>query len=78
MPIYPYKCSDCGYTFEEIQKYSDDPIEICPECDGQVRKIIGLSSFALKGSGWYRDGYAKTSGKETVKKTKEKLIKETT
>ena len=77
MPIYQYKCLDCGHCFEEIQKYSDMPIETCPNCNGRTERLIGLSSFVLKGSGWYRDGYNKTNGKSVINQTKKELIKET-
>ena len=63
MPLYEYQCPDCGHRFEEIQKVSDDPIRVCPECGEQrVSKLIGLSRFALKGSGWYSDHYGLKSG----------------
>lgn len=83
MPLYPYKCADCGHAFEEIQKFSDPPVERCPECGGKTEKQMGLSSFALKGGGWYRDGYtggrrSSDEKKAVAKETKEKLIKETT
>lgn len=58
MPLYEYRCPDCGHEFEEIQKVSAPAITECPSCGGgEVRKKIGLSSFALKGSGWYSDHY---------------------
>jgi putative FmdB family regulatory protein len=58
VPIYEYRCPDCGYEFEKIQSFSDDPIKACPTCESQdVRKKISLSAFSLKGSGWYKDHY---------------------
>lgn len=61
MPIYKYICESCGYKFEELQKVSDHPIEICPECGKGVHKAITHSSFILKGSGWYATDYANKS-----------------
>ncbi len=61
MPIYKYVCESCGYKFEELQKVSDHPIEICPECGKGVHKAITHSSFILKGSGWYATDYASKS-----------------
>ncbi len=61
MPIYKYVCGSCGYKFEELQKVSDHPIEICPECGKGVHKAITHSSFILKGSGWYATDYANKS-----------------
>lgn len=64
MPLYEYRCPDCGHEFEEIQKISAPPIQDCPSCGGaEVVKKIGRSSFALKGGGWYSDHYGlKSSG----------------
>jgi putative FmdB family regulatory protein len=53
MPIYEYKCSDCGLIHEIIQKFSDAPITQCPSCKGLLKKMISNTSFILKGSGWY-------------------------
>ncbi len=54
MPIYEYLCNSCGVKKEHIQKMSDAPIEICPECGGaDYTKLISAAGFQLKGSGWY-------------------------
>lgn len=58
MPIYEYRCPDCGHEFEQLQRMSDDPIKDCPECSGSgVKKLISRTSFVLKGGGWYKDHY---------------------
>ncbi|MDP2306148.1 MAG: zinc ribbon domain-containing protein [Pseudomonadota bacterium] len=64
MPIYEYSCPDCGHEFEAIQKFSDDPIKDCPSCKAaNVKKLISMTSFVLKGGGWYKDHYGlKKSG----------------
>ena len=63
MPIYEYRCPDCGHQFEAIQKMSDDPISVCPECGKeQVKKLISQTSFVLKGGGWYKDHYGLKKG----------------
>ena len=62
MPVYEYECSDCHKVFEVQQKISDAPLSVCPECDGSVRKLMSMSSFQLKGGGWYADGYSSASG----------------
>ena len=60
MPIYEYQCKACGYIFEEIQGFKDDPIKKCPECKkNKVEKLISLSAFHLQGSGWYETDYGK-------------------
>ncbi len=58
MPIYEYGCNDCGTAHEARQKFSDPPLKTCPACnkDG-LERMISNSSFSLKGSGWYADGY---------------------
>ena len=63
MPIYEYRCPDCGHEFEQLQRMSDDPIKVCPECGAeQVKKMISRSSFVLKGGGWYKDHYGLKGG----------------
>lgn len=57
MPIYEYRCQECGHEFERMQKFSDPPIEVCPTCAGSVQKLISRSAFHLKGSGWYVTDY---------------------
>ncbi|MDP3478970.1 MAG: zinc ribbon domain-containing protein [Desulfoprunum sp.] len=62
MPVYEYECVDCGKSFEIQQKMADAPLTVCPECDGTVKKLMSMSSFQLKGGGWYADGYASANG----------------
>ncbi len=57
MPVYEYACSECGNQFELRQKFSDEPASACPQCGGPVQKLISQSGFALKGGGWYAQGY---------------------
>lgn len=57
MPVYEYKCHDCGVVFEARQKFSDKPLTVCTACGGRVEKQISLTGFALKGGGWYQSGY---------------------
>jgi len=57
MPVYEYQCDACRHQFELRQKFSDAPTETCPECGGAVKKLISSASFALKGGGWYTEGY---------------------
>ncbi len=61
MPIYEYKCSECG-VFEVTQRITEDPLEECPTCEGEVRKLISNTSFQLKGSGWYITDYGRGKG----------------
>ena len=61
MPIYEYKCSQCGEVFEAFQKITDSPLTECRFCHGTVEKLISHTSFQLKGSGWYLTDYARKS-----------------
>jgi len=66
MPIYDYKCSNCGHEIEIIQKISDKPRTICPNCnDESLKKLISAPSFRLKGSGWYETDF-KTGKKKNI------------
>ena len=71
MPIYEYKCENCGYEFEEMLHFSEREVPInapCEQqieqtkhmsfkCDGKIHLKMSLGSFQLKGDGWYKDGY---------------------
>ncbi len=57
MPIYEYECLKCGKTSEAMQRFSDPPLTECSHCKGQLRKLISMSTFHLKGSGWYTTDY---------------------
>ncbi len=67
MPIYEYECLKCGRTCEAVQKFSDPPLTECGRCHGELRKLISMSTFHLKGSGWYVTDYA--GKKPTASKT---------
>ena len=69
MPVYEYECPECKKVHEVQQKMTDEPLFTCPECGGEVKKLISASSFQLKGGGWYADGYSGTSGAKEKKKT---------
>lgn len=54
MPTYEYACTDCGHDLEAVQSFSDDPLTVCPECGGALRKVFGNVGVVFKGSGFYR------------------------
>ena len=62
MPIYEYVCTNCGLQFERHQRVSDDPVQICPECAGQVRRVIHSVGVIFKGSGFYVTDNRRGSG----------------
>lgn len=54
MPIYEYRCSDCGFQKEFLQRMSDAPLTDCPECGKKsFNKMVTAAGFQLKGGGWY-------------------------
>lgn len=57
MPLYEYECTACHKHTEKIQKFSDPEITTCPHCGGELKRVISAPAFALKGGGWYADGY---------------------
>ncbi len=65
MPIYEYQCHSCNKVHEIMQKFSDAPLDKCPECGSAVAKIMSMSSFALKGSGWYTTDYKRAGAKSS-------------
>ncbi|HFE48309.1 MAG TPA: zinc ribbon domain-containing protein [Chromatiaceae bacterium] len=63
MPIYEYRCENCGHELEAMQKMADEPLKNCPECGKPaLKKLISAAGFRLKGSGWYETDFK--SGKK--------------
>lgn len=62
MPIYEYKCTQCGQHLEVRQSVSDDPLTTCEKCHGQLEKQWSLSGFQFKGAGWYVTDYSSKGG----------------
>jgi putative FmdB family regulatory protein len=62
MPTYGYRCTSCEHTFERFQKISDTPVAECEECGAPVKKILYPVGIAFKGSGFYVNDYASSSG----------------
>ena len=62
MALYEYECRNCGVRFERRQHMGDEPVKICPECGGEVRRLIQPVGIIFKGSGFYvTDNRAKSS-----------------
>ena len=59
MPIYEYECRACGKRSEAMQRMADPPLTTCPECGGELKKLISSPAFQFKGSGWYVTDYAR-------------------
>ena len=64
MPTYQYACKECGHQLEAVQSFSDEPLTVCPACEGHLRKVFNSVGIVFKGSGFYRNDSRKadTSG----------------
>lgn len=71
MPIYEYQCLQCKTVHEIWQKISERPLSVCSDCGGPLQKLVSLSSFQLKGGGWYADGYTDKTRNGTGQDKKE-------
>jgi putative FmdB family regulatory protein len=78
MPIYEYKCKKCGKEFEMFQGIADPAAKSCKFCKGPVHKMMSISSFHLKGSGWYATDYGGKKAPAGEKKKEESKSSETT
>jgi putative FmdB family regulatory protein len=68
MPIYEYRCGECGHQDDHLQKVSEKPLSECPACGKKAyKKLLSAAGFQLKGSGWYATDF-KTSAKKPAEK----------
>src|SRR3954451_801191 len=74
MPTYQYACTSCGERLEVVQKFSDDPLTVCPVCSGALRKVFSPVGVVFKGSGFYKTDSRSSARKnaDTEKKDPEK------
>ena len=61
MPTYQYTCTECGEPLEAVQKFSDEPLTVCPACGGRLRKVFSPVGIVFKGSGFYRTDSRKSA-----------------
>lgn len=62
MPTYEYKCEECGIVFDRFQHFSEEPLRVCPECNGAVHRLLHPVGIIFKGKGFYvTDHKANTS-----------------
>jgi len=63
VPIYAYQCTACGHAQDVLQKMSDKPLTVCPECHQETyAKQVTAAGFQLKGSGWYVTDFRQKGG----------------
>jgi putative FmdB family regulatory protein len=61
LPLYPYRCTQCGHRFEKIQNFSAEPETECPKCHGLLERPLTAPRLHFKGAGWYVNDYASKS-----------------
>lgn len=68
MPTYQYRCTECGSELEAVQKFTDPALSVCPECQGELRKVFSAVGVVFKGSGFYATDSrsAKSSSKSST------------
>lgn len=65
MPTYGYQCRDCAHQFSVFQSMKDDPVSVCPDCGGSVKRLLYPVGIVFKGSGWYINDSRKPEKSET-------------
>jgi len=58
LPLYPYRCTQCGYRFEKIQSFHSEPESKCPKCGGALERPLTAPGLQFKGAGWYVTDYS--------------------
>ena len=62
MPLYEYRCTSCGHSFEKIQSFSAEPERECPKCKGVLIRPVTAPALRFEGAGWYVNDYAGKGG----------------
>ncbi|MBF4134617.1 FmdB family transcriptional regulator [Streptomyces albidoflavus] len=78
MPTYQYQCTECGEGLEAVQKFTDDALTVCPNCEGRLKKVFSAVGIVFKGSGFYRNdsrGASSSSAPASPSKPAEKSEK---
>ena len=87
VPIYDYRCDECGHRFSAVQSFNDPPLDKCPNCGKRPRRLIVAPAIVFKGSGWYKtdsrtapkdgDGSSSSATSDADKSTKKDAKAET-
>jgi putative FmdB family regulatory protein len=72
MPIYEYECSICSCHFDKRQNFSDEPVAVCPKCNGKSRRVLVPAPVIFKGSGFYVTDYPSSGAKGSSSATSSK------
>jgi putative FmdB family regulatory protein len=65
VPTYQYQCTECGEGLEAVQKFTDDALTVCPNCEGRLKKVFSAVGIVFKGSGFYRNDSRGSSSSST-------------
>lgn len=68
MPLYEYRCKQCGYRYEKIQKFNAEPETTCVKCGGELERPLTAPALQFKGAGWYVNDYAPKSAAGSAEK----------
>ena len=72
MPTYQYRCAQCATDLEVTQRFDDPPLDTCPQCSGELRKVFSAVGVVFKGSGFYATDSRKRPSDTNTPKTKVK------
>ncbi|MDT0545960.1 MULTISPECIES: FmdB family zinc ribbon protein [Streptomyces] len=75
MPTYQYQCTECGEGLEAVQKFTDDALTECPNCNGRLKKVFSAVGIVFKGSGFYRNDSRGSSSSSTSGTSKPTSVK---
>jgi len=78
MPIYEYKCAECGIHFDKLQRFGDPVPDTCPNGHNQVHRLLSQPAIIFKGSGFYVTDNGRNGRGKPAKSTKAKDTKSTT
>lgn len=76
MPIYEYECTQCGHRFDRRQRFDDEPVALCPECQSKARRVMHSVAVIYKGSGFYTTDYPRSGDHSRPKEPQESAKKE--
>lgn len=76
MPLYAYRCTQCGHRFEKIQSFNSEPETKCPQCGGVLERPLTAPGLQFKGAGWYVTDYASKGGSRSESASSESTATE--
>jgi len=75
MPIYEYKCLECGHYLEALQRIGEKLLTDCPQCNAKkLKRLVSAPNFRLKGKGWYETDFKKDNRKNLADKKEDKTL----